>query len=131
AHLLGGAFVPALLGRQLVGRGPRDGRAGGGLCAPRARRRARRAGRTVLSQRRDQLPDETARRASPRGAPAAAGWVGRGVSQAAPPRLVRLSRARCGGMGAVGDGKGERGNGKGGRGADRARRSSELAAGGA
>src|SRR5256886_6962741 len=57
-------------------------------------------------------------------APAAAGRVGRGVSQAAPPRCVRLSRARRGGMGEMGDGK------RGGS-THRARRRGELAAGGA
>src|SRR5207249_4697462 len=56
-----GCVVPAVLGRQLVRRRPRDGGAGRGLRARRSGRRARRAGRTLLSQRRDRLPDQAAR----------------------------------------------------------------------
>ena len=66
--LLGGALVAALLGGQLVGRRPGDGRAGGRVPTRGAAWRARRPRGAVLPERRYRLPHQAARR-DPGGGP--------------------------------------------------------------
>src|SRR2546422_5990277 len=84
--------------------------------------------RSILSQRRHQLPYEAAGRGPRRRAAPRPRWLGRGVSQAAASWFVRLPGAGRGGVDEMGAGSGERGAGGGG--ADRARRGRQLAAAG-
>src|SRR5438876_929011 len=91
--LLGGAVLAALLGGQLIRRGARDGGDRCGISVAGTTGRARRSRSQVLSQRRDQLPHQAARRDPGGCASARPRWLGCGLPQAAAPRLVRFPRA--------------------------------------